>query len=223
MNFPVFMKQMEEIVREWEALVESSEHSDFSDIAEPKLQALVSRSVSAVKLTTGPASAHSQELDRVLKVQPYLVHHGPLVAGIASAVFHDLKCGYLASVVELVHADLFSDFLEMAEHLLQSDYKDAAAVIAGSSLEAHLRALAQKHGVSTDQVKPDGTTNPKAGNQLNNELASVQAYHKNDQKSITGWLGLRNSSAHGKYGDYTKEQVVLMVAGIRDFIGRSPA
>lgn len=223
MNFPVFVKQMEEIVHDWEAMAGTAKHPDYSDVPKPRRQALVSRTVSAVKLTTGRASPYSQELDRILGQPTGLSFHGPLVAGIASAVLHDLKSGYLASVVELAHADLFSGFLEMADHLLQNNYKDAAAVIAGSSLEAHLRALAVKQRVSLDHVKPDGTTIPKTGNPLNNELASVQAYHKNDQKSITGWLGLRNSAAHGKYGDYTKEQVVLMVAGIRDFIGRTPA
>jgi hypothetical protein len=47
--------------------------------------------------------------------------------------------------------------------------------------------------------------------------------HKNDQKQVTAWAGLRNDAAHGNYGNYTDEQVKLMVAGIRDFISRNPA
>jgi uncharacterized protein (DUF2164 family) len=51
----------------------------------------------------------------------------------------DYEAGYLQSVVELVHADIFADFLEMADYLLQQGYKDPAAVITGSVFGAHLR------------------------------------------------------------------------------------
>ena len=39
---------------------------------------------------------------------------------------------------------LFADFLEMASELQRKGFKDAAAVIAGSTLEEHLRKLATK-------------------------------------------------------------------------------
>jgi len=32
------------------------------------------------------------------------------------------------------------------------------------------------------------------------------------------WLGIRNSAAHGKYSEYTKEEISLMLQGIRQFI-----
>ena len=58
---------------------------------------------------------------------------------------------------------------------------------------------------------------------LNAELAKRKKYQANEQKQITAWLGIRNDAAHGDYDKYSKEQVVLMVAGIRDFIARNPA
>jgi hypothetical protein len=36
--------------------------------------------------------------------------------GILQALRNDYQSGYLQSVVELVHADIFSDFLEMADY-----------------------------------------------------------------------------------------------------------
>ena len=36
---------------------------------------------------------------------------------------------------ELIHASVFADFLQMADYLVDSGYKDAGAVIAGSTLE----------------------------------------------------------------------------------------
>ncbi|MGA2200340.1 MAG: hypothetical protein ABSG40_00130 [Terriglobales bacterium] len=99
-------------------------------------------------------------------------------------------------------------------------YKDPAAVVVGSVLEAHLRKLCDKHGIAV--VKADGTT-PKTADALNAELAAAGIYSKLDQKSVTAWLDLRNNAAHGKYKEYTDEQVAVMLQGVRDFASRYPA
>jgi hypothetical protein len=122
-------------------------------------------------------------------------------------------------LVELVHADIFEDFLDMAGYLLEQHYKDPAAVIAVSVLEAHLRKLCGKHSIAP--VKADGT--PKKADTLNSELTAAGAYSKLDQKSVTAWLDLRNKAAHGKYAEYSGEQVALMLQGVRDFASRYPA
>ena len=116
---------------------------------------------------------------------------------------------------ELIHADLFSDFLEMAEYFLQEGYRHPAAVMAGGVLEEHLRKLCAKHGV-TVPPKPKLDT-------MNADLAKAVAYNKNDQKQVTAWAGLRNDAAHGNYTNYGDNEIKLMVAGIRDFISRNPA
>jgi hypothetical protein len=65
---------------------------------------------------------------------------------------------------------MFEDLNEMAKHLLHEGYKDAAAVIAGSSLESHLHQLSNKYGVQVDHVAPDGASKHKKADQLNQEL-----------------------------------------------------
>jgi hypothetical protein len=142
-----------------------------------------------------------------------------LARGILQALRDDYEAGYLQSVVELVHADIFADFLDMADYLLQQGYKDPAAVVTGSVLEAHLRKLCDKHGIAV--LKPDGT--PKKADALNSELAAAAVYSKLDQKGVTAWLDLRNKAAHGQYTEYTKEQVVLMLQAVQDFSARHPA
>lgn len=139
--------------------------------------------------------------------------------GILQALRDEYASGYLQSVIELVHADIFADFLDMAEYLLQQGYKDPAAVVTGSVVEAHLRKLCNKHGIAV--VKSDGSA--KKADALNSELAAGTVYSKLDQKSVTAWLDLRNKAAHGKYDEYTKEQVAVMLQGVRDFASRYPA
>lgn len=143
---------------------------------------------------------------------------GP-VRGMLRALRSDYASGYMQSVVELVHADIFADFLDMASYLLEQGYKDPAAVVTGSVLEAHLRKLCVKLGVLA--VKADGT--PKKADALNAELTAAGAYSKLDHKNVTAWLDLRNKAAHGHYGEYTQEQVALMLQGVRDFASRHPA
>lgn len=140
------------------------------------------------------------------------------VRGMLLALRNDYESGNLQSVIELVHADIFADFLEMADYLVQQGYKDPASVVVGSVLEEHLRKLCDKHGIAT--AKRDGS--PKKADTLNSELTAAGAYSKLDQKSVTAWLDLRNKAAHGHYADYTKEQVILMLQGVREFASRYP-
>jgi hypothetical protein len=143
----------------------------------------------------------------------------PSAVGVLEAMKHDYEAGNLASLPELIHADLFNDFLEMSDYLLEGGFKDPAAVIAGSTLEGHLRQLADKTSIPT--AKSDGT--PLSADRLNADLAKAEVYGKADQKSITAWLGLRNYAAHGEYTRYEAGQVKLMCAGVRDFVRRLPA
>ncbi len=140
------------------------------------------------------------------------------LAGILTSLKIAYESGYLTSITELIHADLFSDFIDMAEYLLSEGYKDPAAVIIGSVLEEHLRKLNDKNGIAVESFG-----RPKKVDLLNSELAAKTVYSKLDQKSITSWLDLRNKAAHGKYSDYTKEQVALQIQSIQNFITRNPA
>jgi len=130
----------------------------------------------------------------------------------------DIAAGYTQSLIELVHGEVFSDFMEMAQYLLHSKFKDPAAVLAGSTLEAHIRKLCEKNGVS---ITINGK--PTKCDKLNADLAKENVYSKLDQKQITAWLDLRNKAAHGKYGEYTEGQVTLLISGVMNFITRNPA
>lgn len=139
---------------------------------------------------------------------------------ILSSIRQEIQGDWLFTVKGLVTAELFADFLEMADHLLQQGYKDPAAVIIGSVLEEHLRQLCNANSISIEIENNQGILIPKKADRLNSDLAKENVYSKLDQKAATMWLDLRNKAAHGKYDEYTSEQVTNMYSGITEFMAR---
>lgn len=139
--------------------------------------------------------------------------------GILEAARNEVAAGWLFSVKGLISAEIFADFIQMGEYLLSEDYKDATAVMIGSVLEERLRQLCEKNKIPTYRVK-GGKNVPKTADALNAELAKAGVYDKLEMKNVLGWLELRNRAAHGKYQEYDKKQVELMLQGVRDFITR---
>ena len=210
------MTAKEEILRQIDAALElwgihraKSKYDDLSDLHDRSLLTEVSTVVAAtIDRLAPPKSPYRQSMDHILSSK----------VGALRALRRDYDAGYLGSVQSLVRAEVFADFLEMAEHLLAQGYKDPAAVLVGSVLEEHLRALCDGRGI------PSQTSGkPKKADTLNAELASTGVYNKLDQKSVTAWLDLRNKAAHGHYDEYTADQVGNMLLGVREFATRVAA
>jgi len=140
---------------------------------------------------------------------------------ILNSVKKELEDGWVFELKDLVTAEIFTDFLEMAEYFLSEGYKDPAAVIIGGVLEEHLRQLCQKNSIPITITKGGKEVAVKA-NKLNQDLAKAGHYNKLDMKSVTAWLDLRNKAAHGNYNEYDKSQVEVMLQGVMDFVTRNP-
>jgi hypothetical protein len=54
---------------------------------------------------------------------------------ILRSVREDVEDGYLTDIRTLISAEVFTDFLEMAEHLDDNGYKDPTAYSTGAVLE----------------------------------------------------------------------------------------
>lgn len=138
---------------------------------------------------------------------------------ILTAIRSELAGGWLFTVKGLVAAELFSDILDQAENLLHQGYKDAAAVMIGSILEEHLRQLCIKNEIPINDQRDERAV-PRKANLLNEELARSAVYTALDSRQVTAWLKLRNDAAHGKYDQYTQEQVKNFFGGVVDFMSR---
>ena len=141
------------------------------------------------------------------------------LVGVVRALRDDYAADRLKTYRELLNSELFSDFLAMAEYLLNDEnLKQPSAVLAGGVLEEHIRKLCGKYNVPTAE---NGI--PKKAERMNQDLAKASVYGMNDQKQVTAWLGIRNSAAHMKHSEYDAKQVQQLISGVRDFIPRFPA
>ncbi len=146
--------------------------------------------------------------ERVGKGFPSAVKVGQ---GILRAVKEDATGGYLTDVVTLISAEIFTDFLDMAEHLFECGYKDPTASLCGAVLEDGLRRIAQKASVKL-KSKEDLSS-------LNHKCADAGIYNRLIQKKIQVWVDIRNNADHGKFSEYSEQDVQDMLNGVRQFLG----
>ena len=214
-----FEAEIEALIQEYDAARKQSQYDDASDvISDVRVKQMQTRCLAAIERAAGRNSVYYEQARAILESRAHSWRHLAGLIGVADSLLHNIRAGYLKTLEELLRGEVFGDFLEMAQYLLDSGYKDAAAVVAGSTLEAHLKQLCKKSGIPVDVAGK-----PKKADKINSELATQSAYSKLDQKNVTAWLSLRNSSAHGDFGAYDKGQVSLLISAVRDFITRVPA
>lgn len=172
---------------------------------------------SCISGIVGSSHIYARELNSP-QMQENSLSNAKIVKGLLESLKRDLEDGFLQTLSEIVHADIFTDFVEMAEHLLEKGFKDAAAVIAGSVLEEHLRKLAEKNMLAVYFLDSEGRQRAKKSSLLNDELCKKNIYNKIVQKNVGAWQGLRNSAAHGLYTEYGLEDVRLMLSGVQNFL-----
>lgn len=132
--------------------------------------------------------------------------------GILKAVGEDLEDGSLTDIRTLVSAEVFTDFLNIAGHLLERGYKDPAASLCGAVLEEGLRRMATNRGIKVRE-RDDLSA-------LNQKLATKGIYTTLVQKRLAVWTDVRNSADHGKCSEYSKEDVAEMHTGVASFLER---
>ena len=184
-----------------------------------KIKGFRSAALSFIERVYGKDHTHYKEFSAA--VGGYRSEDAQMGMSILESIKDELEGGWLFSIKGLITSEVFADFLEMSNYLFEQDYKDPAAVIAGSVLEGHLRQLCATNGIDVE-FQSHGVDKPKKADTLNSELAKFNIYNKLDQKAVTMWLDLRNKAAHGHYDQYTKEQVSNMIQGITEFMARNP-
>jgi len=212
------VRRVDELLAMGQAILASRRRSDWGEYVDSGLMSgFRSASLSFVDRVYGSNHPHFSEINEMAKGSD--LYHAESCIAILKAIRSEIDGGWLFSIKGLITAEVFADFMEMAEHLLESGYKDPAAVMCGSVLEEHLRQLCIRNGIET-ATQRDEKEYPKKADTINADLARAEVYSKLDQKLITGWLDLRNKAAHGHYDEYNADQVKNMLSSVIEFMAR---
>ena len=130
--------------------------------------------------------------------------------GILQAALQDYREGFMVDATLLVSAEIFRDLLGQAQVLLDSDYKDAAAVTARAVLEDGLRRLCVARGLDSE---PRDTIS-----KLNDRLYKAGVYQALQHKEITAKAQVGNDAAHARHGNYAKADVDAFLEFVTRFL-----
>jgi hypothetical protein len=180
---------------------------------------IVTRARAAIRRFAPPGSAYEDEATAAVELDYSDSWKAEQLAAIVHALRDDYAIGGLSAVEEIVHADLFDDFLDMANELLAKGFIGPASVLGGSVLEEQLRKLAGKHSVGlTDQ-----NGRPKSVEVLGVDLRKAGVMTEVQRKSVTAWYAQRTEGAHGRAENLNDGEIARMIDGVRDFVARHPA
>jgi hypothetical protein len=130
--------------------------------------------------------------------------------GVLRGAQGEIQFGPLPRVEALISAEIFSDFLEMAEHLLENGYFAVVPALVGAVLEDGLRRMARTHNVSVR------TNDNIAG--LNSKLFDAKAINALARSKIELWNKIRNNADHGDFEANSEQDVRQMMEGVREFL-----
>ena len=161
-----------------------------------ELMSITARGGQLITRLYGSDSHYFQMFKTITQAPHFDIMHGGHryvadVVGIFKAVEHDIKSGMLTDFRSLIQADIFADFLDMAEHLHGEGYKDASAVLLGAVLEDSLRKVADVNGI--DILNSNGK--PLTLDPLNIALAKKGVYNALVQKQVTSWAYILGESS----------------------------
>lgn len=201
-------KRFDELVAQADAVAATRrmKHSDYSDAYEEvDSDLLLGWCVKARNLLASACGRDSEHFKTFLEAEELRSFENNVspfgrVRSIFLAAKEDFEGGYLASVRNLVQAEVFSTELEQARELLAAGYSTPAAVICGVVLETNLRNLCDGRGIATGKL-----------DKMNADLAKAGEYNSLVQKRITALAAIRNSAAHGKSADFAEGDVRAMI------------
>ncbi len=155
-------------------------------------------------------SAHAEHLATVMKENPNKAYEVHKIIGILKGALSDIEGGFLIGQEHLIASGVLDSVLEQTRHLAHNGYKDPAAVLARVVVEDALRRLCREE-------KLDDSAKTSA---MNEALYKKGRYLKPQWRLIQSWLDIGNSASHGKFSEYTEEDVLRIVDDVERFLAQ---
>lgn len=214
------INKMEQDNREYHARNRNSIVTGKIHNQKTAFHALVIKFVSLIELMLGNSPRAVDIINEVrgLTSKSYSTEQ---ILGILKGLRSDYENGMLTSLHNMLEANIISDYMNLAEQLLgegisgQYDYVPAA-VLAGAVLENGLRKLCDRQQPPIPLSKENGQ--PKTMGGLIDDLKKAGLYNELKAKQLRSWADTRNAAAHGKFDDFTRQDVEQMLLGIQNFL-----
>jgi hypothetical protein len=133
----------------------------------------------------------------------------------------DFDKGFLDDLSMCIEAEIATDYMGQAEHLLAEGHRGRfdhvpAAVLAGAVLEKALHTLCGQQQPPIPLKGPKGEFKSLAP--LISDLKKAGAFNEAKAKQLRAWADLRNLAAHGEFNQFKRGDVEHMIAGINGFL-----
>ena len=137
------------------------------------------------------------------------------IAAVLDTIANALAKGRLATIEEVVSAELLGDLLEHAEELLKAKYNLAAAIILRAVLEERLRKLCASNNCMPAAARP-------TIEHFKQSLYSAQVIDKLVMKDVDWMAGVGNAAAHN-LPEYNADDVPQLYQRLTAFLTRFSA
>ena len=170
-----------------------------------------------------PPKLFPKALDDITSKTPNTMDAFYAVVGLFRAAHEDFKNGLLDDLQMRIESGVVVDYLQQAEALLE-DEGDVnysyipAAVLTGATLEKSLRTLCGKQKPPIDTNNENGK--PKKARRLFDDLKKTDIFTPVEEKQVETWLETRNSAAHGRDKEFTRDDVASMIRGVTAFLAK---
>ena len=212
-----FADRLEELIEEGKHIATLERPSSIGAYIqgddEIRVHEWLTKTQNILKIVFGGQSLHHRNYEETLPNGGIrLVRHSydinPIV-GVLQGALSDLKNGFLLDQEFFIAGEVFDSVLEQSKHFLDKNgNKDIAAILMRIVVEDALKRLARKEGIS-DDLK---------ASVINDELKGKKRYNQVRWRSIQTWLDVGNSAAHGKFEEYSKNDVFNAIVGIEQFL-----
>ena len=154
--------------------------------------------------------------DQMLQLPPNnYVEHFQKISAVLDSIADALAKGRLATVEEMVSAEVLGDLLEHAEELLKAKYNLAAAIVLRAVLEERFRKLCASNNCMPTAARP-------TIEHFKQSLYSAQVIDKIVMKDVDWMACVGNAAAHN-LPEYNADDVPQLYQRLTAFLTRFSA
>jgi hypothetical protein len=164
---------------------------------------------------------HQELINKLRRIEESDKYTLEICISSLKAIKEDFEQGFLGDLALQIESEIAADYMGQAEQLLAEGTTGKydhvpAAVLSGAVLEKALRTLCDKQTPPISTIKNNGES--KTLNPLIEDLKKANVFNEPKAKQLKSWADIRNKAAHGEFEEFKRDDVELMIKGIKNFL-----